>query len=155
MAVTTTRGRTRGELHPDYRDRASEQASIRTAMAKFEKGKSGNPGGRPVGLEQRLKEELAGDVPALIEALREIALGKRNPKTGTRRPSKAAPKDRIAAAKELFDRVLGKARQSLEVSSEGPAVLLEALGLTTAQRDRRRAELEAKAKAGTAPAPGG
>jgi hypothetical protein len=44
--------------------------------------------------------------------------------------------------RELLDRVMGKPRQSLEVSSEGPAMLLEALGLTAAQRARRAAELE-------------
>lgn len=116
-------------------------------MARFQKGTSGNPGGRPVGLERRLKDELAGDVPALIEVLREIALGKRNPKTGKRSAPKASPKDRRQAADSLLDRVLGKARQSIEVSSEGPSLLQEILGLTTAQRDRRRAELESKAQA--------
>lgn len=115
-------------------------------MARFVKGTSGNPGGRPAGLERRLKEELAGDLPALIEVLREIALGKLNEKTGKRTRSKASPKDRRQAADSLLDRILGRARQSVEVSTEGPSLLSEILGLTTAQRARRSAELEAKTR---------
>lgn len=122
-------------------------------MARFEKGKSGNPGGRPVGLERRLKDELADDLPALLEVLREIALGKLNRKTGKRAASKASPKDRRQAADSLLDRVLGKARQSIEVSSEGPSLLSEILGLTPAQRERRAAELEAKGAESDGPAP--
>ena len=102
-----------------------------------------------MGLEQQLKRELAGDLPALIEVLREIALGKVSKRTGRRMMSKASPKDRRQAADSLLDRVLGRARQSIEVSSDGPALLLEALGLTPAQRDRRRAELESKADGAT------
>lgn len=123
----------------------------------FAKGQSPNPGGRPVGLEQQLKRELAGDLPALVEVLREIALGKVNKRTGKRSPSKASPKDRRQAADSLLDRILGRARQSVEVSTEGPSLVLEILGLTTAQRARRTAELEAKTKEATAadePPPG-
>lgn len=123
-------------------------------MAKFSKGKSGNPGGRPIGLEGRLKAELAGDLPALLEVLREIALGKLSKKTGRRLAPKASPKDRRQAADSLLDRVLGRARQSLEVTSEGPAMLLEALGLTTAQRARRTAALERQERGEDVPADG-
>ena len=123
-------------------------------MAKFEPGKSGNPTGRPLGLERVIREQVQGDVPALIEVLREIAIGRLDPATSTRSPSAASDKDRIAAVKELFDRVLGKPRQSVDVTGEGPAALLDLLGLTPAQRARRDAALEADGEASEAPPDG-
>lgn len=103
-------------------------------MAKFSKGMSGNPAGRPVGLERRLRELVEGDLDKLITMLRDIALGVID----------APPKDRITAARELLDRVMGKPRQAVDVTSDGPAMLLEALGLTAAQRAKRLADLEGR-----------
>ncbi len=111
-------------------------------MAKFKPGETGNPKGRPVGLERRLKEQIGDNVPALIDALLSIALGDLDEVTGRRGPPTEEAKTRVTAIRELLDRLMGKPRQSLEVSSDGPAMLLEALGLTAAQRARRAAELE-------------
>ncbi len=117
-------------------------------MAQFQKGQSGNPGGRPLGVERMIRERLGDDLPRLIDALADIALGQRIVGTDIREPPDAATKDRIAAIKEIHDRIYGKPRQAIEVSSEGPAMLLEVLGLTTAQRVRRAADLEARVSEG-------
>lgn len=98
-------------------------------MAKFQKGQSGNPGGRPVGLERALKEQVAGEVPALIEGLLEIALGKKDDATGKRAGSDASPKDKREATIAVLDRVLGKPRQAVDVTTDGESVAPTVLAL--------------------------
>ena len=69
-------------------------------MAKFKKGQSGNPGGRPRVIAE-LRDLARQHAPAAIEELARLAVKAR---------SETA---RIAAIKELLDRGYGKARQPL------------------------------------------
>ena len=73
---------------------------------KFEKGKSGNPGGRPKE-SQELKAIFLAACPGAIEKL--IAL-----------LDSADPDLRLKAIKEVLDRSLGKAAQAITGEGGGP-----------------------------------
>lgn len=66
-------------------------------------GKPGNPGGRPKGKEKLLREILLPHVDKATSAL--IA-------------ALSDPKQSLAAAKEIYDRVYGKAPQAVEMSGD-------------------------------------
>lgn len=90
------------------------------AGVPYTKGVSGNPGGRPKGLERMVRELIAaqkhadperGEVDgwaAMTLRLYDIAMGK----------TKAKERDQIEAIKVLKDRGYGKARQTVDVTGD-------------------------------------
>lgn len=79
----------------------------------WKKGQSGNPGGRPKGLEKRVRELV--DFDKITLALQDIALGKLPP--GITGETTVKIKDRIEASKVLYDRGFGKARSIVDVTN--------------------------------------
>lgn len=79
-------------------------------MAKFAKGQSGNPGGRPKTIAL-LRELAQGETEANIRALVAIRDNKRAPCAA-----------RIAAVRELLDRGFGKSAQTVHGDREFPPV---------------------------------
>lgn len=73
-----------------------------------------NPGGRPKGLEKRVRELV--DFDAITLALQDIALGKLPP--GITGETTVKIKDRIEAAKLLYDRGHGKARAIVDLAHD-------------------------------------
>ena len=95
-------------------------------MAKFCKGISGNPGGRPkvLGEVQELARQYA---PTAIVELARLALKAKNETA------------RIAAIRELLDRGYGRSRQAMEISA--PAgdplqLMLEEIDALSRKTDR-------------------
>jgi nucleoid-associated protein YgaU len=90
-------------------------------MAKFQKGESGNPGGRPK-MPEELKAAMRGLADTAVKVLREAMEGD-------------DPRARILAANTVLDRGYGKATQP--IVSEGVdlgASHLEALQILAARR---------------------
>lgn len=109
---------------------------------RFPKGKSGNPGGPPKGIITKVREEFGDDIVPMLRVLRDLAMGE-TPKgyDGTK------DSDRIKAAAEVMDRVMGKAPQSIEGeinvgASPQQMALLAALQLTPEERRAKLATLE-------------
>ncbi len=97
-------------------------------MAKFTKGSSGNPGGRPKALAE--VQELARQrAPEAIAELARLSIKAKNESA------------RIAAIRELLDRGYGKARQSMEIQTpqQGANIVQELLDeIDARQREEDR-----------------
>lgn len=109
----------------------------------WNKGQSGNPGGRPKGLGESVRKLVGNDGEKLIQALLAIAVGKAEDRkklfgAGVR----VSLRDRLEAIKQLCDRGWGKPIQSIEHSGPdgGP---IESTGLS-AEEIAARAEALAK-----------
>ena len=76
-------------------------------MAKFAKGQSGNPGGRPKTIAL-LRELAQAETEANIRTLVTIRDNKKSPHAA-----------RVAAVRELFDRGYGKATQAISGPDDG------------------------------------
>jgi hypothetical protein len=104
-------------------------------MAKFVKGQSGNPGGRPGGLGE----------------IREIAREHTEPAIGilvaVMNDQQAAPSSRVAAATALLDRGWGRPAQTIDASINSHQSFVEAL-----QEISERCQREQEAKQANAPA---
>lgn len=77
-------------------------------------GQSGNPGGKPKGLERRVREIVGPDLDAMITALVDIALARGNMGAG------AKVRDRVAAASLVLNRGWGAPKQTVVVESDQP-----------------------------------
>lgn len=100
-------------------------------MAKFKPGQSGNPAGRPKGTKlraTRLREDLAKDVPGILERVKDAALD-----------------GDMTAARILLDRVMPPVR------SESATVEIPALAAAETLSEKARALVDAVAEGQLAP----
>lgn len=81
----------------------------------FQPGQSGNPGGRAKGLEKRVRELV--DFDKITLALQDIAMGIR-PADGPLKDLAIKTRDRIEAAKLLYDRGYGRAKQTVDLKGD-------------------------------------
>ena len=86
--------------------KAAENSTKTTRGRPFEKGRSGNPGGRPK-TDERVQKALRAATPKAAETLIELL-------------DANEPKIRIQAANSILDRVCGKPAQRLDVEQSEP-----------------------------------
>lgn len=80
----------------------------------FEKGRSGNPGGRPR-IEKHLRELLGDDLDAIAMAMGSVARGVAPAGSGIRSVSAG---DAVRAAEWVYDRCYGKPKQNVKIESD-------------------------------------
>lgn len=115
-------------------------------MALFVKGQSGNPGGRPKGVERSFRDEIAaarvidpelGEVDGWTAARQRLI---RIMRTGE-------DKDAIAAIKLLYERAYGRPKEQVDMTvsdvTEDHRRMLDALRMTPHERRKAIAEEDA------------
>lgn len=85
----------------------------------FQKGQSGNPGGRPKGLAATIRAKLGADGRKLVDAWMVLAF-ESPAKVRKRFGAEPTIRDRTQAMSELADRGFGKAIQPLTGEDGGP-----------------------------------
>lgn len=109
-------------------------------------GTSGNPGGRPRGIEAKLRERFGDDAITLIGVL--VQLGRGEVPEGYGGETEIKTSDRIRACEIVLDRILGKPTQAIEGAvdvslSPTQIAVMEALKLTPHERRQQRIAIEA------------
>ncbi len=97
---------------------------------RYKPGESGNPGGPPRNILKRIREEYGADVPAVVGALRDLALG-RAPKGYESVEIKTS--DRVKAATEFLDRLGITPQRQLTLTHEQPPAVVDMTKLTEEQ----------------------
>ena len=89
-------------------------------MAKFEPGVSGNPGGRPKGLRELVRETVEREGPGGRDGWVELIRAQYKIANGT--DERAGAKDSTAAATFLASYGYGRPQQAVDVTSNGQTV---------------------------------
>jgi hypothetical protein len=119
----------------------NREPSAAELAARFKPGQpSANPGGRPKGLERRIREQLRDDWEAITLALRDIALGRLPP--GITGETTVKIRDRIDAIRLLYDRGWGKARTVVDVNADIADALMSSMDVSSLDEESLE-ELEA------------
>lgn len=113
---------------------AAGQKPLRGPDGRLLPGQTANPGGRPKGLAQRVRDLV--DFEAIVKALEDIALGRMPPGITATQHSTPTVAERISAAKLLIERGHGKAEQTINlaasVATGGDAQLFDVTRLDAA-----------------------